>query len=100
MSKAMQSCPSNHLAPSDEAKLAAVASAEFLKLQSLFQSMPTPYGLDGAVRFNLLFSHLYPRLSPPERRRAEHLVDTLMENLERKDLQKAAAAEVWSDASF
>ena len=65
-----------------EMTLPSAASAEFLKLENLFRSLPNPCGLDGAVRFNLLFSHLYPQLSPAERRRAEAFVDALMANLE------------------
>lgn len=77
---------SNQRASSCEARPFATSSAEFLKLQSVFHSLPKPYGLDGAVRFNLLFSHLYPQLSRHEKIRAEEFIDTLYENLDDKHL--------------
>ena len=39
-------------------------SESFLKLRNLFLSLDQPCGLDDIVRFNLLYSHLYPHLSP------------------------------------
>ncbi len=80
-----------HRAPLREMTPPSAASAAFRKLDNLFQSLPNPCSLDGAVRFNLLFSYLYPRLSPAERRCAETFVDMLMANLERRALAEQVA---------
>lgn len=79
------------LALADEARGSGLTSAAFLSLQSAFLNLRTPYDVDGAVRFNLMFSHLYPQLSPAERHRAEALVDTLMANLEQRTLGEQVA---------
>lgn len=48
----------------------------------MFLSLNQPCGLDDIVRFNLLYSHLYPHLSPSENRRAEDFADALMAYVE------------------
>ena len=57
-------------------------SESFLRLRNLFLSLDQPCGLDDIVRFNLLYSHLYPHLSPSEKRRAEDFADALMAYVE------------------
>ena len=57
-------------------------SAAFLRLQDQFLNLPKPCGLDEIVRFNLLYSHLYPNLSPQEKRHAEDFVDALIEQVQ------------------
>lgn len=69
-----------------DATVVAPDSADFLRLQELFMSLEQPCGLDDILRFNLLYSHLYPNLSPHEKRRAEDFVDALMEHLEDQQL--------------
>lgn len=82
MSEAQQAFLTNPLALADKAMASGLPSAAFLSLQSAFLNLRTPYDVDGAVRFNLMFSHLYPQLSPAERERAEALVDALMADIE------------------
>lgn len=82
MSEAQQATHTNPLDLADRARGSGLISAAFLSLQSAFLNLRTPYDVDGAVRFNLMFSHLYPQLSPAERQRAEALVDALMADIE------------------
>ena len=56
------------------------------ELNELFNILRKPYGDGEIVRFNLAYQRVYPQLSRTEKRHAETLVDTLIENLEREGL--------------
>lgn len=63
-----------------------IHSADFKKLQGLFDSLQKPYGHGDIVRFNLAYQRLYPQLSRDEKCRAEELVDALMADPQQQDL--------------
>lgn len=55
------------------------------RLRGLFQRIDRPYGLEDIRAFNSMYREIYPSLSREEKLRAELLVDTLIEGLERKE---------------
>ncbi len=56
------------------------------ELEMLFGSLKMPYDQTEIVRFNLAYQRVYPCLSRTEKRRAEQLVDALIDDLEQKGL--------------
>jgi hypothetical protein len=69
------------------AKIVPLFSAEFQGLNTLFQELQPPYGLPEILRFNRAYQPIYPRLAAEEKRRAEEMVDALIEGVERRELR-------------
>jgi len=61
-------------------------SSNIQELNELFNNLIKPYGKGEIVRFNLAYQRLYPHLSRSEKRRAEKLVDAVLDNLEDENL--------------
>ena len=65
--------------------LTPLRSASFDQLRLFFQYNDPPYDLQVIRDFNALYRGIYPVLSREERRRAEALVDALIDGLEQKE---------------
>lgn len=61
-------------------------SAEFLELQTVFRRLEKPYGLADILLFNRSYQRVYAQLGREEKRRAEEMVDLLIEGLEQRKL--------------
>ncbi len=59
-----------------------VYSSGIQEINELFDNLHAPYGKGEIVRFNLVYQRIYPCLSQAEKKRAEKLVDELIENLQ------------------
>lgn len=68
------------------ASITLIHSPAIYEINELFNSLAKPYGESEIVRFNLAYRRIYPQLSRTEKRRAESLVDALIDNLEHKSL--------------
>ena len=68
-------------------KITPIVSPEFVELNTLFQSLKKPYGLLDILRFNRIYQTAYWLLGKEERRRAEELVDALIEGVESHELK-------------
>ena len=60
-------------------------SPEFQKLAAVFSHIHAPYTEQDVRAFNAIYSGLYRNLKVDERELAERMVDTILENLERKE---------------
>jgi hypothetical protein len=60
-------------------------SAEFQELQAWFGKHRPPYSLQDILTFNAIYQRDYRHLSPEEKRRAEELVDALIEGAGRRE---------------
>jgi|GEM_PF-889554 len=61
-------------------------SDEYSELHQLFNSFHPPYRESDVRAFSLLYRRIYPYLPREDRRKAEWLVDLLIERLEKKEL--------------
>jgi hypothetical protein len=61
-------------------------SDEYSELYQLFESFQPPYREADVRAFSRVYRRIYSSLSREERRRAEWLVDLLIERLEKKEL--------------
>jgi hypothetical protein len=61
-------------------------SAEFQKLAAVFSHIHAPYTEQDVRSFNAIYSGLYKNLKADERELAERMVDTILDDLERKEL--------------
>ncbi|MCU0736412.1 MAG: hypothetical protein MUF20_13000 [Methylotetracoccus sp.] len=68
-----------------ESDTASTPSADFLELQSLFNSLEKPYGPGEVVRFNLAYIRAHPHLKSHEKYRAAEFLDALVAEVEHED---------------
>ncbi len=66
--------------------IASIRPSGIHELNELFNNQRKPCGKGEIVRFNLAYQRIYPQLSRAEKRHAEILVDTLIDNLEDEKL--------------
>jgi hypothetical protein len=64
-----------------EAKVLPIYSLEFIELQAVFYELARPYDFNEIVCFNQTYERIYWSLRREEKRRAEMLVDALIEGL-------------------
>lgn len=64
----------------------AIHSPEFIELHDFFHRLEQPYGLKEIFHFNQTYERVYRKLQREEKRRAEMLVDALIEGLETPNL--------------
>ncbi|QFY43792.1 hypothetical protein F6R98_15115 [Candidatus Methylospira mobilis] len=65
-----------------KASVSPIHSPEFTELCELFNKLEQPYGLKEILHFNQIYERIYWNLRREERRRAEMLVDSLIDGLE------------------
>jgi hypothetical protein len=63
-----------------------VYSPEFIELRDIFCKFEPPYGLNEIFQFNQAYERVYWRLRREEKRRAEILVDELIDGLKAPNL--------------
>jgi len=73
-----------HMAQITPLRSAPRFSTEFQELQAWFGKHRPPYSLQDVLTFNAIYQRDYRLLSPEEKRRAEELVDALIEGAGRK----------------
>ncbi len=62
-------------------RLTPLFSEEFQELQRWADSVAPPYGPAEIFEFNRIYRRIYPALSREERRRAEKIVDALIDGV-------------------
>ena len=68
------------------ASVTPIHSCGIQELNALFNHLQKPYGKAEILRFNLEYQRIYPQLSRIEKRRAEKMVDAMIDNLEHERL--------------
>jgi len=66
--------------------ISPIHSPAIQEINELFKSLNKPCGQGEINRFNVAYQRVYPQLSRLEKRRAEELVDELINNLEHRRL--------------
>ena len=69
-----------------ETSVLPTCSPEFIELQDIFYKLARPYGFNEIFHFNQIYERVYRNLINEEKRRAEMLVDVLIDGLETPNL--------------